>query len=69
MSGTTQAPACPNGCGPMHVVPFGHQCAKCGWPCVPVRVNLLDLDAVKAAGLNSAEHSARLLAEHYRKSP
>jgi hypothetical protein len=32
-------------------------------------VNLLDLDAVKAAGLNSAEHSQRLLDEHHRAAP
>lgn len=32
-------------------------------------VNHLDLDAVKAAGLNSAENSARLLAEHCAREP
>lgn len=24
---------CPNGCGLMHEVPYGQQCAKCGFSC------------------------------------
>ena len=30
----------------------------------PAEVDMLDLDAIKAAGLNSDEHSRRLLAAH-----
>jgi len=33
-------------------------------PLVPAEVDMLDLDAIKAAGLSSDEHSRRLLAAH-----
>jgi hypothetical protein len=33
----------------------------------PAPINPLDLDALKAAGLNSAEESARLLAAHEKR--
>jgi hypothetical protein len=33
----------------------------------PAPINPLDLDALKAAGLNSAAESARLLAEHQKR--
>ena len=37
-------------------------------PLVPAEVDLLDLDAIKRAGLNSAEVSERLLQEHAQRT-